>query len=99
MRFESIEQLNQQLRDLKKLVKLLDDAAKRRVRMDNVKNNCLYLDKDGYCTCWHYPKQQTDRDQRKGIVKGRTVHFDNVRKHPVICVACPSYLPKRNIKL
>lgn len=73
-------------------LKILKQSAERRVRNDHC--GCKGMNKDGYCTLWHYSERTYDRYQKEGVYSGKRVYYDNVKKHPEICASCPSYTPK-----
>jgi len=56
--------------------------------------SCKWLDRDGYCTHWHWSVKVRDWNMRQSTDEGETVYLLNARKHPLICVACPSYEPR-----
>jgi transposase len=60
---------------------------------------CKYIDKDGYCMCWALSGKVEGWDVRRYLLvdralRGKVVYHLNVKRHPLICVACPSYKPK-----
>jgi len=95
----ALEELTGEVSRLRKEVEKLNDgiewirrSVSRRLRDDH--NRCIWLDGDGYCTAWYYSEKLEGCDMRPDTVGGRTIYMLNVRKHPLICVACPSYKPR-----
>jgi len=86
--FEDLGRLKDDVAKIKVSFNYLEHTAKRRVRMDIPKWNCKHLGKDGYCTFWSWDEVQPSRLQKKDD-QGRW--RDNVREHPIICVACPNF--------
>jgi len=67
-------------------------SAERRVRDDH--NGCKWLSEDGYCTSWYFNSRVKGWNMKKDIVGDRVVYRLNVKKHPLMCTACPSYEPR-----
>jgi len=64
------------------------------MRLGDDQYGCKWLDGDCYCTCWSWDEKIEGWNMRPDIVEGRTVYRLNVKKHPLICTACPSYEPR-----
>jgi predicted transcriptional regulator len=58
-------------------------------------SECMYIDRDGYCTMWYWESKIKGWDMKEGVSEGRKVYYLNVRKHPLICTACPTYKPRQ----
>jgi hypothetical protein len=67
----------------------VERSVARRLRDDWA--GCRYVDEEGYCTRWYWQGRVEGWDMREGFEEGKTVYHLNVRKHPLICTACPSY--------
>ena len=92
----SIKVLRAEVKEVASHVDLLDDkmewierSVARRLRDDWA--GCKYIDEHGYCTRWYWQGRVEGWDMREGFVEGRAVYYLNVKRHPLICVACPSY--------
>ncbi|MCJ7632985.1 hypothetical protein MUP77_11415, partial [Candidatus Bathyarchaeota archaeon] len=73
----------------------LEDTAEWRVSTDDLKNDCKHLGTDGYCTLWWWKEEQQTRRQKQDT---QGLWRDNVREHPLICVACPRFDPNSDAK-
>ena len=71
---------------------LIERSVSRRLRDDW--NGCRHMDKNGYCTEWRWRARIKGWDMRESFWEGKTVYYLNVKKHPLICTACPSYSPR-----
>jgi len=92
----SIKALRAEVREVASRVDSLDDkvgwierSVARRLRDDWA--GCRYVDEEGYCTRWYWQGRVEGWDMREGFEEGKTVYHLNVRKHPLICTACPGY--------
>ncbi|GEM_PF-819043 len=76
---------------LKRGMSLIELSAYRRV----VRKPCKYIDDEGYCTMWYYLKRIEGYDMKPhwDPYEDKIVYYLNVKKHPFICVACPTYSP------
>jgi hypothetical protein len=83
--YKDLRRLRDDLAKNQVLIVYLKTTAMRRV-MD--KTHCKHLGEDGYCNYWHWVNRRLERDQKK---RGDGKWYDNVKAHPIICVACPSY--------
>jgi chromosome segregation ATPase len=83
---------DQRLDNLTKNMDLILTSAKRRVRDDKYK--CKYIDKDGYCTYWYWNNKIDGWNMMQYIENCKTVYRINVKEHPLICTACPTYEPR-----
>jgi len=52
---------------------------------------CKHIDEDGFCTYWYSHKRVEGCEMKEVSEKGEKRYCLNVRKHPLICVACPGY--------
>lgn len=53
---------------------------------------CGHIDESGYCTYWWWTSRPEGLEVREAIHKdGMKAYMINVRKHPLVCVACPVY--------
>jgi transcriptional regulator with XRE-family HTH domain len=89
---KEVEGLDQRLKELADSISWIRSSAERRLRDDH--NGCKWLDRSGYCTRWYLYEKVRGWDMRPDIVEGRTVYMLNVKKHPLICTACPYYEPR-----
>jgi len=93
-------------KNLEDLGRLKDDVAKNKVLFDYLENTakwsvstdrpdltCKHLGEDGYCTFHCWGKEQQNRPQKQDV-QGKW--RDNVREHPIICVACHSFEPNKD---
>jgi len=87
-----VESLNQRFKELANSIYLIRISAEIRLRDDH--NGCKWLDKNGYCTILYWYERVGGYDMKPDIVEGKTVYRLNVKKHPLICTACPSYKPR-----
>jgi transcriptional regulator with XRE-family HTH domain len=55
---------------------------------------CMWIDKNGYCTKWFWEVRVEGWDMREYVEEGRRVYHLNVRKHLLACTSCPSYKPR-----
>jgi transposase len=92
----SVKALKAEVREVASRVDSLDDkmgwverSVARRLRDDWA--GCRYIDEEGYCTYWGLYSKVEGWDMREGFREGRVIYHLNVRKHPLICTACPSY--------
>ena len=92
--YENLERLRVEVAKISKFISFLEETSRRRVRKDYPNGNCIHLEEDGYCTYWTWKKQRWDRTLKQKDGKW----CDNVRVHPIICVACPSYWSKEQEK-
>jgi len=67
-------------------------SVERRLRDDHY--GCKWLDGNGHCTFWYRYEKVKDWNMRPDTKEGRTVYVLNVKKHPLICTACPAYEPR-----
>jgi transposase len=95
----SIKELRAEVKGVASHVDSLDDkvgwierSAALRLRDDLF--GCKYTDEDGYCMRWHWQSRVEGWDMRRDLVIDRVVYRLNVKKHPLICTACPSYEPR-----
>jgi len=89
---KEVEILNRKLEVLVDNIGWIQGSVAMRLRDDQY--GCKWLDGDGYCTCWSWDEKIEGWNMRPYIVEGRTVYVLNVKKHPLICTACPSYGPR-----
>jgi predicted transcriptional regulator len=59
------------------------------------RSECMYIDKDGYCTMWYWGSKVEGWDMREDVSEGRKIYHLNVRRHPLVCTSCPTYKPKQ----
>jgi hypothetical protein len=68
-------------------------------RLNDAHGRCRHISADGYCTmwCWYEPVEGWSMKPEVVVEGGRrkTVYHLNVRQHKFICIACPSYKPRR----
>jgi predicted transcriptional regulator len=60
------------------------------------RSECVYVDRSGYCTLWHWMGKVEGWDMREGVSGGRKVYYLNVKKHPLVCTSCPTYKPRQS---
>jgi len=87
-----VEGLNQRFRELADSIYLIRISAEIRLRDD--RHGCIWLDKNGYCTFLYWYEKVGGYDMKPDMVEDKTVYRLNVKKHPLICTACPSYRPR-----
>jgi len=87
-----LEDLTSDVLKLKEDMELIRLSAKRRLRDDS--DGCKWVDIGGYCTFWYWSKEIEGWKMRPEMKEGKTVYRLNVKKHPLICTACPSYMPR-----
>jgi predicted nuclease with TOPRIM domain len=99
----SIKELRAEVKGVASRVDSLDDkmgwierSAALRLEGDKC---CKYIDKDGYCMCWALSSKVEGWDVRRYLLvdralRGEVIYHLNVKRHPLICVACPNYKPK-----
>ena len=59
---------------------------------------CKGVDKDGFCTLWFYANMEKEWNMRQKEREGKVVYELNVRKHPLVCAACPKFEQKKIIR-
>jgi len=89
---KEVESLNQRFKVLEDSIGWIRRSAQRRLMEGHI--GCKWLDRDGYCTRWHWHEKVEDWSMRPDTVEGRTVYRLNAKKHPLICTACPVYEPR-----
>ena len=52
---------------------------------------CKGMDKDGFCTLWHYAEMEKEWFMRQKELEGKIVYQLNVKKQPLACAACPKF--------
>ena len=101
-----LEDLSRVVQDLRgdvdslstRILELEDDmdwvrrSASRRLKG---RSECVYVDREGYCTMWYLEGKVEGWDMREGVSGGRKIYHINVRKHPLICTSCPTYKPRQ----
>jgi len=89
---KEVEILNRKLEVLVDNIGWIRGSVAMRLRDDQ--DGCKWLDGDGYCTCWSWDEKIEGWNMRPDIVEGKTVYRLNVKRHPLICTACPAYEPR-----
>jgi transposase len=89
---ERLSEFDDSLYELIEKMEWIERSVSRRLRNDW--NCCKHIDKEGYCTYWRWYSKVEDWDMKKGFEEGEVVYHLNVKKHPLICTACPSYKPR-----
>ena len=89
---KEVESFNRRFEELKDSIDWIRSSVERRLRDDY--NGCKWLDGGGYCTLWYWHEKVKGWNMRPDTKEGRTVYRLNVKKHPLICTACPSYEPR-----
>jgi len=89
---EELERLSHELSELVREVELIRVSA----RMRTESRPCRYIDGRGYCTIWHWSSRTEgwDMEPLQDPSGGRVRYRLNVKKHPLICLACPLYTPQ-----
>jgi len=72
-------------------IDLISLSAEERVR--DGRKGCRWLSRDGYCTKYWFSKVG-GLSMKRDTVGDKIVYRLNVKKHPLICTACPSYEPR-----
>jgi len=90
---EEVEGLNRRLEELEDSIGWIRRSVKM-VRLRDGRTGCKWLDGDGYCTSLHWDEKIKDWSMRPDTKEGRTVYRLNVKRHPLICTACPLYEPR-----
>lgn len=93
---EYLELDSERIIELEKRMEELIESTEHRLKNEDA---CKHIGKYGYCSMWHYPYDEVEkkeylRPEGKIMINGKTVYFINVRNHPLICSACPSYETK-----
>jgi transcriptional regulator with XRE-family HTH domain len=89
---KEVEGFDQRFKELADSISWIRRSTQRRLMEGHI--GCKWLDRDGYCTRWHWDEEVKGWNMRPDIVEGRTVYRLNVKKHPLICTACPVYEPR-----
>jgi predicted transcriptional regulator len=92
---KKITDLNKRVEELSEAIDWIRGSARLRLRDDE--DGCKWLDKDGYCILWYWSDRVRGWDMKPDTVNGKTVYKLNVKKHPLICAACPSYTPRGRV--
>ena len=92
---KKITDLNKRFGELSEAIEWIRRSTDRRLRDDE--NGCKWLSKDGYCELWHWSNRVRGWDMKPDTENGKTVYRLNVKKHPLICTACPSYTPRGRV--
>ena len=87
-----VSRLREKVEELADSIEWIQRSVNRRLREDH--HGCKWIDKSGYCTLWHWYEKVGGWNMRPGTVGDRIVYILNVKKHPLICTACPSYEPR-----
>ena len=87
-----VESFNQRLKALEDSMGWIRRSVEDRLKDGH--NGCKWLDGDGYCTSLHWDEKIKDWSMRPDTKEGRTVYRLNVKRHPLICTACPLYEPR-----
>jgi predicted nuclease with TOPRIM domain len=95
----SIKELRAEVKEVASRVDSLDDKMgwiekSVALRLGDDLFGCKYIDEDGYCTRWHWRKRVEGLDMRRDLVGDRVVYRLNVKRHPLICTACPAHEPR-----
>jgi len=72
-------------------VELIRASASMRTRH----HPCSYMDAEGYCTALYWRERIEGLDMKQELYEGRPIYLLNVKKHPLLCCACPLYTPRR----
>jgi len=87
-----VDSLSTRILELEYDMDLIRESVSRRHRGSS---ECVYVDRDGYCTMWYWMGKVEGWDMREGVSRGRKIYYLNVRKHPLICTSCPTYKPRQ----
>ncbi len=90
---EKLSEIAKRINEISHRISVLESSTKLIEYSSLYRAGCRYIDKDGYCMLWHWNNRIEGYDMRIGVVGGKTVYYINVRKHGLICTACPSYEP------
>jgi predicted transcriptional regulator len=88
----SVDNLSTRILELEDAMDWVRRSVSRKLRGPS---ECMYIDRDGYCTLWYWEGRVEGWDMKEGVSGGRKIYHLNVRKHPLICTSCPSYKPKQ----
>jgi len=98
-RKDEIDEIKERLNKLEEVVKKIEEGIKKLGDFSDLvlikvsalrrvdKYPCIHIDEDGYCKGWFWRKKILGLDMKEEDSK----YYINVRKHPLICVACPKY--------
>jgi transcriptional regulator with XRE-family HTH domain len=87
-----VDSLSTRILELEDAMDLIRESVSRRLRG---RSECMYVDRNGYCTMWRWMSKVEGWDMREDVSGGRKVYYLNVRKHPLVCTSCPTYKPKQ----
>ena len=88
---EKLVDLDSEISRLVNDIELIRASASMRTHL----HPCSYMDAEGYCTALYWPKRAEGWDMKRELYEGRSIYRLNVKKHPLICCACPLYTPRR----
>ncbi len=86
---KELKNVSQELTSLKNDMRLIRSSTSRRIK----NKPCIYI-KEDYCIHWSWNERVEGWDMKPELHENKTIYRLNVRKHPLICVACPTYTPK-----
>jgi len=85
------------IKRLEEMRKELLESAERRLKDDDA---CKHIGNKGFCHLHYFSYEEVKKAEYLKPVgysekNGKKVYYINVKKHPLICSACPDYEPKR----
>jgi transposase len=92
---KKIADLNKRFEELSEAIEWIRRSVGLRVGDDG--KGYEWLDKDGYCTGWYWTNRVRGWSMKPDTVNGKTGYRLNVKKHPLICTACPKYTPRGRV--
>ena len=91
-----VSDLMTELKGLSERVSVLEWEISWIDRSVNMRVRSCRWNKDGYCMYLHWNIKREEWVMREDLVNGKKVYRLNVRRHPLICVSCPFYEPKKD---
>jgi predicted transcriptional regulator len=96
---KEVSEIRGRLSSLEEVLRIVEDFA--RVRVEHEELRCRWVDEwRGLCTLLYCDEGELGCEKVVERVDGEEMVFylQNVRKHPLICVVCPFYTPKKSPK-
>jgi len=94
---KEVSEVKRRLNSLEEELRIVEEFA--RVRVEDEDLRCRWFDEErGVCLLYYCDEGEPGCEKVVERVDGEEMVFylQNVRKHPLICVACPFYKPKKS---
>jgi predicted transcriptional regulator len=94
---KEFSEIKRRLSSLEEELRVVEEFA--RVRVEDEDLRCYWVDEGGgVCLLYYCSEGEPGCEKVVEKVDGEEMifYFPNVRKHPLICVACPFYKPKKS---